>query len=194
MCCAHALCTDVWQHFAARSAEPSWEPEMGLRHRFWGAGALVPTPQTCCFPACVCQHLQPPCASVQSSQACSLAAGPINPGVCTGSALRGLHWPLQRFSGASQGQCHGVTSQFLFHAEPLAAVVRPHSWLMIRIDPQEPVPACQRGTATTEEEEEGTDPLLGLGEIRRKGAEGASNSVAWAAAARAVGVFPGYQC
>lgn len=179
MCHAHALCTDVWQHFAAGSAEPGWEPEVGLKHRFWGAGGLVLTLQTRCFPACVHQHLQPPCAPVQSGRACFWAVGPINLGVCTGSALWGLRWSLRRFSGASQGQCHGVTSQFLFHAEPLAAVVRPHSWLMIRIDPQEPVSACQRGTAATEKEE---------------GAKGASNSVAWAAATHAVGVFPGYQC
>lgn len=50
------------------------------------------------------------------------------------------------------------------------------------------MPARRRGE---EEEEEGTDPLLGLGERIRRAAKGASNSVAQAVAAQAVGVFPG---
>lgn len=57
-------------------------------NRRWSCGSgtgfgvqrgLVPPLQSCCFPACVHQHLQPLCACCTACWTCSQAAGPINP-------------------------------------------------------------------------------------------------------------------
>lgn len=84
-----------------------------------------------------------------------------------------------------------MTSQFLLHAVLLAAAVRSHSWFMIRMDPPGARPCPPRGTAVREEEEEKeTDPLLRLIDGCHRGARRAADSVGWAVAAQAIGVFP----
>lgn len=79
----------------------------------------------------------------QASQSCSLAR-PINSNVCAGRALQGLCWPRWCFSVAGQGQRHRITPRFL--------LPRPHSWLLIRIDPPGASPCLLEAAM------EGTDP------------------------------------